>query len=537
MSVPIEIDISDAVAAAAAADNNSNNHTHAATEHWENKAKQWLATRQHDLWSKIKKGAELRDDAKDIDDDVSLEAPWTLGTLIALQVHIRRIFTQIRATKDVRVYAVREWLQRLRVKRLIDDIPRDLQQRFLLPPNDNYPNFVFTTDQLGSAAALCALPLERSKILQLDRTRFDPALCTFVTNDNMFLVPCASKSELLSWTALLPNGYPVTDRAELASLRYHHKDQPALEDFKVSATVAECVQTHPMAAADVMRIADALYTRPRLRCWAAQLHHRDPRLYRALRPLILRPDPAPETCVLVQALLLLQPMFPNAAETQRVLGLLEQHDATNFSKCVDGALPPLHIAAPTPLFTDEKGARHWINTEWVQNAQAVFNSKKPGWDANAVDTENNDWHFQCVFDFVLAAFHTYLCFTQANEYTAFPMVLIRSMQTGAAHPGVVAKITQGLMVYKNGKLALFNESRPWTNDTWFVLALLQPAAGAQRALQLEEHWTQPAPKDRTQLRVTHCSFFRRYVPDDGSQPLVPQGAAAPFTLLPMSGFR
>lgn len=513
--------------------------TTTALQHWTSQSQVWLKQRRDEVWQAVK--TQVATDAKQGGDaEVVTDKAWTLKHLAAIQIHLQYVFSGLFATNQTRVFAYRPWLMRLLEKQIIDELPIAIATRFGVSPKPPQP-FEFTTENLSRALGLCGVPLQAEEIQNLGSRRFDPVSAEFVT-DGLERLPCAHKAELQSWVEQKRPymGELDNDPRPIASI-YHTADRVQLHAADVKrnfspgvTTVDGVLLSIPTAVLHFMTLADALFTRTQLRYWAAQLHYRDPRIWRTLRRLANGPQiNLPHGAVLLQALLAMQPNYPAAATTTWSM-LTNPNSAKEFEKLVQ--LPtnvPFTVAVPTPLFTADR----WFNTEWA-DANTLRNNR-PWWKPDTVDL-SNDWQFQRVFDCVLPAFHYHLCHRYAMEYDdAFPLLLVRSDKGYRQAQNIIqTQVRVYVMVKTNG--VLYSTDTPltvWPDDAWFVVGLIRDANADLGRGIYEEYWTKPAPNARDELRATKCSFFRRFIPDDDSQPVPDPGVAAPFTLLPLAGFR
>lgn len=514
-------------------------------DYWVRESRGWLARRRAAIWTTIQN--RVRTEYKNADVDVPTSDPmWTLDGLVALHIHLRHVLTLLHRTPGARVFAYRGWLQRLLDEHVLDKLPfHEMYQRFRIPEDPS--DFEFSSDKLSRVLGKLGVPLEADEIQDMTNRRFDLASGTFV-RDDLRQLPCAHADELEQWLAQ-PLFTPDLDNDPRALASVYHAqhakplvavpDETAnfvLRDMKVETILTD----KPITNTHFVLLADTLYTRSRLRFWAAQLYYRDPRIWVVLRQLVQPPQSRTiHVAVLLQALLFLHAEYPRNMDAVRDTWamLCTPNDIKDFQSRI--RLPagvPLAVAVPSPLLASDK----WLNVEWAN--RDAFTKPKQGWPHGAVDPDN-DWHFQCVFDCVLAAFHYHLCHKgdYIQEYpNSFPLVLVRSRTAFDRRKNLLDTQTRvqlivnlsGAMAYKDTPGAV------WSDDTWFVLGLLKPDHSVvSKNGNFEEEWSKPALQDRNDLRVTLCSFFRRYIPDDLSQPLPGPGVGAPFTMLPLAGFR
>jgi hypothetical protein len=160
-----------------------------------------------------------------------------------------------------------------------------------------------------------------------------------------------------------------------------------------------------------------------------------------------------------------------------------------------------------------------------------FAAERKNFEAFVLD---NDFHFQEAFDYAFPHFHFELCQKPEIADRKVQIYLVRSPGAWAGVLGLYSvppiPYIYAWNVYTDGSMyVLTNEHTPrFTPKTWFIL--LGVADPQRRELEYEEDYMGPAPLGKDKLRVTRCSFFRRYIPDNIDVEF--RGSAAPFTLVP-----
>jgi hypothetical protein len=516
-------------------------------QQWTHECRGHVQKRQDELWSTIQAAALARsEDNPNQYPPVAIDdtAPFTSDQLVAIYTHLRYIIQRLAATPTVRVFAYRQWLLRLVSHKIIQAIPPALVKFFWLP--NAVSAFHFTTKNLHHTLRQCGLPVQDPSILQdLESHWFDPVEGAFTPN-NMKLMPCANRSDLEAWLQA-PYFMELDNDVRPIAPVYHDPNQRQLSsnpngNFSTNLTMDDYISSRPTIASHFMQLADALYDRKKLRYWAAQLYYRDPRVWCQLRRLVNAQEP--HVWVLLQALLFLHPMFPTHMD--HIQNTLELLSTNNTEKFANQAFVPTHVPPQVAVRSPPFANGAWINLNW-KNADE-FKIDKPQWKSSEDAKDNkfevdlaNHYHFQAVFDCTLAAFHFHLC-CQGFNYDVFPLLLVRSQQVYEAFRELVEKqVNVYLVVRKDGRMRYETAGNGiWTRDAWFLIGLMKPNIDLTQHLQgfkYEEQWFGPAPLGPDKLRATRCSFFRRYIPDHHFEPLPGPGMGAPFTLLPMSGFR
>lgn len=533
---------------------------------WTQASQSWIDKRRQEVWQTISNNAaQLFQENKGPPllpalDDLTTGS-WTLDQLVALYTHLRYVLARIEAAAaNTRVMAYRPWLMRLM---MISDsiVPEEYltpRLRGLFFLNVRAPKFTFTTRNLAHRLRQCGLPILDSDVLQnMAAHWFDPAKGAWDEIDKSTM-PCVQFTELTDWLNTPYRRESDNDVRAMVPTYHdpHHIQLSATPSKNLSApfSIDDLIATRPAAATHFMLLADTLYGRGRLRYWAAQLYYRDPRAWRALRQLVHTQDVY--VGVLLQALLFMQPTYPTHMERVKTTLTLLETNSTQvfFAGVTDPTGIPAQVAVPSP-FLD---AKKWVNEYW--KSTETFQTKGFSWkystaaappvvsEASEAKQERidvylrNNYHFQTVFDCALAAFHYHLCHKDdvVRKYPdALPFLLVRSGSAYQRHRRVVEEhVHVYLTVAKDGALSYHTPANGiWNDQSWFLIGLMDDQVDLNReGVVLEEDWKGPAPPGPDLLRVTKCSFFRRYIPDTDVSLLPGPGMCAPFTLLPMTGF-
>jgi hypothetical protein len=419
-----------------------------------------------------------------------------------------RIFACFQLAARTNPFAFGAWVQRLLAQDLLPYDPV-YTTHFGLEPDrkdesDDNQTFAFTSRDFMQRIQRCG------GVPPLGAMRFDAFQNQFRDTISS-RIPIVSQLDLPNWIRSVV--MPEMDHSPVC--HYHAPEAPSAPN---SVELIHFNTAYRYGDDFRLLAAAGMYTLPQLRHWAAMLFYSDPRIVCRLRRWwSSHPDtPLLKAVVfLVQCLLFYIPCARDVwpREANRALDVI-----------VNQILAPEHhvVDAPTDIMTYLKP--HNIPDKKDVNLAAEkihFND----------DNRNleNDFHFQQIFDRAFPHYHNELRQRQEVANQRVQIYLVRSPDAWKdfvkLYPDPVPPYTYIWNVYDDGGI---DSSRTFTQKTWFILlGVVDPQ---RRELEYEEDCMGPAPLGKDKLRVTRCSFFRRYIPDNIDVEF--RGSAAPFTLVP-----